>query len=147
MFRTTLFSADPLKFDIRPRGVFIIPRQLSAIIRQGCFYRNSAKTRGAYVSKGVCVCSQVYTCRNWRRFHGGTVRKEKEKKKKKKRKHCKCAMHTYSRVIDYAMSRDIFYLTVNYTDDYEYSKQQTSFTFSPRNWRQEFSETVRIVVD
>lgn len=64
VLRTTLFSADPLKFDIRPRGVFIIPRQLSAIIRQGCFYRNSAKTRGAYVSKGVCVCSQVHTCRN-----------------------------------------------------------------------------------
>lgn len=71
----------------------------------------------------------------------------KKRKRKRKRKHCKCAMHTYSRVIDYAMSRDIFYLTVNYTDDYEYSKQQTSFTFSPRNWRQEFSETVRIVVD
>lgn len=87
---TILFSAGPLKFDIRPRGVFIILRQLSAIIRQGCFYRNSAKTRGAYISKSVCVFVCRYTFETdaipW---HGS-----KRKGEKKKRKHCKCAMHT-----------------------------------------------------
>lgn len=113
---TTLFSADPLKFDIRPR-VFIIPRQLSAIIRQGCFYRNSAKTRGAYVSKSVWLCAGIHS--KLTRFRG-TVRKEKKRKRKENTASVRC---TYSRVIDYAMSRDIFYLTVNYTDEFSNNKR------------------------
>lgn len=100
---TILFSAGPLKFDIRPRGVFIILRQLSAIIRQGCFYRNSAKTRGAYISKSVCVFVCRYIRSRLMRFRG-TVRKEKERKRKENTASVRC---THSRVIDYATSRDI----------------------------------------
>lgn len=72
--------------------------------------------RSIHIEKRVVVCRYTFEI-DAIPWHGS-----ERKEKKKKRKHCKCAMHI-SRVIDYAMSRDIFYLTVNYTDEFSNNKR------------------------
>lgn len=66
-----LLSDGPLEFDACPHGVFIIPRQLSAIIRQGCFYRNAAKSWGTLKSSGRVYIRGVFGDREKRKGEEG----------------------------------------------------------------------------